>query len=140
MDSFRHHVSLMAFVLAMPLVLQGCAYQRPAEVTAQMARTESAIQQAEQAGAQEKSLSEYQGARDKFADAQEALAKKTKAGDRVAVSLAQQAQVDAQFAAAKAQSARQEEAAREVAEGVEALRDEASRPGSPTTSISSEGR
>lgn len=128
---------LPALAMAIPLsLLQACAYQRPAEVTAQMARTESALQQAEQAGAQEKALPEYQGAKDKFADAQEALGKNSKAGDERAVSLAQQAQVDAQFAAAKAQSARQEEAAREVAEGVDALRQEATRDAaSPTPSV-----
>jgi len=122
-------------------MLQACAYQRPAEVTAQMARTESALQQAEQAGAQEESLPEYQGARDKFADAQEALKKENKEGDRIALHLAQQAQVDAQFAAAKAQTARQEEAAQEVVDGLDVLRKEASREtGSPATSTFQEVR
>lgn len=127
------HIALVA--VAAPLVLlQACAYQRPAEVTAQMARTESTLQQAEQSGAEVNSLPELQSAKDKYADAQRALEKKNREGDRIAMQLAQQAQVDAQFASAKAQSTRQEEAAREVKDGVDALRDETKRdPGTTST-------
>lgn len=119
---------LSAALIAVPLaLLQACAYQRPAEVTAQMARTESTLQQAQQSGAEVNSLPELQRARDKYADAQRALQKNNKEGDRMAMQLAQQAEVDARLAAAKAQSTRQEQAAGEVQEGVKALRDEATR-------------
>lgn len=118
----------MIFAVSAPLLLlQACAYQRPAEVTAQMVRTETTLRQAEQSGAEVNSLPELQSAKDKFADAQRALDRKNKEGDRVAMQLAQQAQVDAQFASAKAQATRQEQAAREVKDGVDALRDEARR-------------
>lgn len=117
----------MIAVAAPMLMLQACAYQRPAEVTAQMARTETTLQQAEQSGAEVNSLPELQSAKDKYADAQKALEKKNREGDRIAMQLAKQAEVDAQFASAKAQSTRQEEAAREVKDGVDALRDETKR-------------
>lgn len=35
-----------------PMLLQACLYQRPAEVTAQMVRTETTLQQAQQSGAE----------------------------------------------------------------------------------------
>ncbi|MET0279952.1 MAG: DUF4398 domain-containing protein [Steroidobacteraceae bacterium] len=112
----------------LPLILlQACAYHRPDEVTAQMARTEAVIQQAERSGAQEAALAEYQGARDKYADAKQALDKKSKSGDEAAVRLAKQAEVDAQYASAKAQAARQQAAAREVQQGTQQLGQEAQR-------------
>lgn len=109
------------------LLLQGCAYQRPEEVTAQMARTEAVLQQAESSGAREEALAELQHARDKFAEAKSAYDKESEAGDRTALRLAREAEVDAKYASAKAQADRQREAASEVQEGVEALRNEAQR-------------
>lgn len=109
------------------LLLQACAYQRPAEVAEQMARTEAVLQQAETSGASELALSEMQQARDKYADAREAYGKESESGDREALRLARQAEVDANFAVAKAQSERQREAAREVQQGVDTLRSETQR-------------
>ncbi len=109
------------------LLLQACAYQRPEEVTSQMARTEAVLQQAERSGAQEVALPEYQGARDKYADAKVALERKSQKGDAEAMRLAKQAEVDAQFASAKAQASRSQSAAREVQEGVQQLSQEAQR-------------
>jgi hypothetical protein len=90
-----------------------------------MARTEASIHQAEQSGAEQGALQELQAARDKFADAQRALEKKNKDGDAEAVKLAQQAQVDAQYAAAKAQANQQQQAAQEVRSSVNTVRDAA---------------
>jgi LAS superfamily LD-carboxypeptidase LdcB len=119
--------------LGLPLLLlQACAYNRPEEVTAQMARTEATLQQAEQNGAAEKSLPELQSARDKFADAKKSLSKDSKEGDQNALVLAKQAQVDAQFATAKAQASRQQSATHDAQQGVNALRDEAARNANAT--------
>lgn len=115
------------------MMLQACAYQRPEEVTAQMARTEATLQQAEQSGAKEAALPELQSARDKYADARKSLDKDSKQGDDNALKLAKQAEVDAQFASAKAQSTRQEKAAQEVRNGVDALRTETQRAPAGTT-------
>ncbi len=115
-------------VVAISVATGACAsYRQPSEVTAQMARTESSIKQAEQSGAQLGALPELQSAKDKFADAEKALQKKNKEGDALAISLAQQAQLDAQYAAAKAQSKQQQQSANEVRSGTDAVRDEAAR-------------
>jgi hypothetical protein len=109
------------------LMLQACASGPPArEVTAQMARTEAVLQQADRSGVAVNSLPELQGAKDKYAEAKREAAKNTPEGDHKAVQLAKQAEVDAQYATAKAQSTTQESAAREVQSGVEALKDQAS--------------
>jgi len=118
---------VMAVVLPVTF-LAGCAsYERPAEVTAQMARAESSLQQAEQSGATQAALSDLQRARDKYTDAQRELEKKNREGDRNALRLAQQAELDAQYAAARARTLQQQESAAQVQEGVEAVRDEADR-------------
>lgn len=109
------------------LLLQACAYNRPAEVTSQMARTEAVLQQAERSGVQEHALNEFQEAKNKYAEAQRAYEKRSEDGDRKAMQLARQAEVDAQYATAKSQTVRQQAAAREVQDGVETLRDEAGR-------------
>lgn len=132
----RHYL-LLATLPA--LLLQACAYKRPDEVPAQMARTEAVLQQAERSGAQQESMAEYQAARDKYADAKLAFDKKTEKGDSTAMSLAKQAEADAQYASAKAQAAKQQAAAREVQEGVQQLGQEAQRnantPPPTTTSV-----
>ena len=121
-------------VLLIPLGLAtGCAYQRAAEVTAQMAKTESSLQQAEQSGAAESALRELQSARDKYADAQRELAKETKQADQTAFRLAQQAEIDAQYASAKTQTMKQETATRQVAEGTSAVEREAQRDNPPAS-------
>jgi hypothetical protein len=128
----------IALALALPLLLQACAsYQRPEEVTAQMARTQVVIQQADRSGVAVNSLPELQAAKDKYAGARIALAKKTAEGDQEALQLAKQAEVDAQFASAKAQSTTQETAARDAQKGVEDLRQETQRkPATPDISSS----
>lgn len=115
--------------LALPLLtIQACASYRPAEdVTAQMARTEAILQQAERSGVAVNSLPELQSARDKYAQAKQSLAKKSSEGDQKALQLAKQAEVDAQYATAKAQNTTQQSAAREVQSGTQALKDEANR-------------
>jgi hypothetical protein len=122
--------------LALPLFFQACAsYHRPEEVTEQMARTQVLLQQADRGGIAVASLPELEAAKNKFAQAKVALEKKNAAGDREALQLAKQAEVDAQFATAKAQSTRQQTAATDAQKGVEDLRQEADRKSTaPTTS------
>jgi Domain of unknown function (DUF4398) len=103
-----------------------------------MARTEATLQQARQGGAQVEALPQLQSARDKYAQAQQSLEKNSKEGDREAVQLAKQAELDAQFAAAKAQTSRQEKTASEVQQGVEALRSEANRNAAGSTAITAD--
>lgn len=122
--------------LGLPLALMAaCAsYQRSPELTAQIARSEAIVQEAERAGAAQTALPELQGARDKLADAKRALAKEDEKNDRLAMQLAKQAEADGRFAAAKTQASKQVDAAREVQDGVDALRSEANRSAdSPAT-------
>ena len=135
MNTFR----ILPAVALCTAALAACAsYQHPAEVTAQMARTEASLQQARQGGAQVEALPQLQSARDKYAQAQQSLEKNSKEGDREAVQLAKQAELDAQFAAAKAQTTRQEKAASEVQQGVEALRTEANRNAAGSAAVTAD--
>lgn len=118
---------VMAVCLVPLMALTACAYQRPEEVTAQMARTEAVLQQAEGSGAKETALSELQKAKDKYADAKVALRKDSEAGDAAAMRLAREAEADAKYASAKAQATRQQDAARQVQQGTQALSEEAQR-------------
>lgn len=117
---------LTMMTLAVPMLLmQACATYSPAQdVTAQMARTEAILQQADRSGVAVNSLPELQTARDKYAEAKRSLGKETSDGDRIALQLAKQAEVDAQYAMAKSQSTSQVNAAREVQNGTQALKDE----------------
>jgi hypothetical protein len=133
------HRIVPAVVLCASALATACAsYQHAPEVTAQMARTEATLQQARQGGAQVEALPQLQSARDKYAQAQQSLEKNSKEGDREAVQLAKQAELDAQFAAAKAQTSRQEKAASEVQQGVEALRSEANRSAAGSAEIAAD--
>lgn len=124
-----------ALALGLPLLmLQACATHKPSEeVTAQMARTEVVLQQATRSNVAVNSLPELEKAKDKFAQAKVALEKESDEGDRTALQLAKQAEVDAQFATAKAQTSTQQDSAREAAAGVEDLRTEAARPDASAT-------
>lgn len=106
--------------------LGGCSSNPPADVVAQMTRTETSVEQAEQAGAQQGALKELQDAKSKLADAREAFDKKDY---KLTLRLAEQAQVDAQYAAAKAQTAREAQAAADAQKSIETLRQEATRSG-----------
>jgi len=118
-----------ALTLVLPLLaLQACATYKPSqETTSQMARTEAVIQQADRSGVAVNSLPELQSAKDKYAKAKLALEKKSSEGDREAMQLAKQAEVDAQYASAKAQADTQQAAARDAQQGVADVRQEASR-------------
>lgn len=132
-----HHFAL---TLGLPLLaMQGCASYRPSEeVTAQMARTEAVIQQADRSNVAVNSLPQLQQAKDKYAEAKVALDRKSDEGDRKALLLAKQAEVDAQYASAKAQATSQEDAAEEVRNGVAELKQEADRNAATSAAGSAE--
>jgi LAS superfamily LD-carboxypeptidase LdcB len=129
------NIRIISIAVALPLMLQACAsYHRSDEVTEQMARTQVLIQQADRSGVAVNSLPELQAAKDKYAQATTALEKKDREGDQKALQLAKQAELDVQFATAKAKSETQQSAARDAQKGVEDLRQEADRksPATPT--------
>jgi hypothetical protein len=107
----RNHFSSLPLALAVTLVLAACASQPKQETTAQLAKAEGPIREAEQMGAEQGALPDLQQARDKYAEAQHALSKKK---EPEAMRLAQQAQVDAGYATAKAQALKEQKAAAEV--------------------------
>lgn len=109
------------------LLMQACAHQRVEGVTAQLTRTETVIQQAESTGTERDALAELQQARDKLAAARRQLDRDSSSGDREAMRLAKEAELDAQYAVAAAQTRRQQAATREVQEGLRVLQQEAQR-------------
>jgi hypothetical protein len=123
----RNHFSSLPFSLAATIVFAACASQPKQETTAQLAKAEGAIREAEQFGAQQGALPDLQQARDKLAEAQHALDKKK---EPEAMRLAQQAQVDAQYASAKAQALSQQKAASQAMDSAR----------SPATDVSSTPR
>jgi LAS superfamily LD-carboxypeptidase LdcB len=118
-----------AALITLPLlVLQACASYRPSEdVTRQMARTDAVIQQADRSNVAVNALPELQKAKDKYAQAKQELARKSAESDRRALQLAKEAEVDANYANARAQSETQEAATEQVQKGVETLRQESAR-------------
>ncbi len=73
------------------------------------------------------SLPQLQAAKDKYNKAKVELDRKSQEGDQNAVRLAKQAEVDAQYASAHSQAAKQQNAAADSQSSVQALRDEANR-------------
>jgi hypothetical protein len=121
----RYDGRSLSLCLGLALICGACASQPKQETITQIAKTESTINQAEQLGAQENALPDLQQARDKLAEAKGAMQRKE---DGQAIRLAQQAQVDAQYAAAKAQAEREQKAAAEVKQGVNTVRETATEP------------
>jgi hypothetical protein len=118
------NTALAACALLIPAAFAaGCA-SAPPRPEAQLARAEASITQAEQAGARQYAGSEYDSARDKLGEAQR-LADKGKTAQ--AAWLADEARVDAEFAAAHARHASADKAATEVRLATETLQEEARR-------------
>ena len=129
MDAYRS--SLVRSCLAVGLsffMMQACASNNLSkDVREQMARTEAVLQQADRSGVAVHALPELQAAKDKYAEAKRLVEKNSSDADKKALQLAKQAEVDAQYATAKAQAKTQENATREVQSGVQAVKDEAGR-------------
>jgi Domain of unknown function (DUF4398) len=111
-------VSLLSAAL---LAAAGCATKPPTE---KVEVAEAAVQSADTRGAAEDAPLELRLAREKLERARTAMAKEEYVTAR---RLAEQAQVDAQLAEAKAQSSAALNSAREMRDSIESLRDEADR-------------
>ncbi|HUQ73502.1 MAG TPA: DUF4398 domain-containing protein [Burkholderiales bacterium] len=111
--------------LGMAVVLAGCATATPAP-TEQLALSRAAVANAVSAGAPEFAAPDMSSAQDKLARATVAM---TAENYDVARMLAEQAQVDAELAAAKARSAKALKAAHAVEEDSRVLREELNRKG-----------
>ncbi len=121
-------LGVSAVVVAMvALLVGGCASsaQVPeAQVSAAIAASNTSVQQAEQAGAQNYAPLELRQAQQKLEEARQAVAE----GETLkAQRLAEKAQVDAQLAEAKTRSAKAQEAVDELNETIRALREEIER-------------
>ncbi|MGC3981737.1 MAG: DUF4398 domain-containing protein [Steroidobacteraceae bacterium] len=124
-STFFRSASLSALAAAGIGLMSACSSNPPANVVAQMTRTETSIGQAEQAGAQQGALKDLQQAKSKQAEAQKAF---DKHDYKLTLRLAEEAQVDAQYAAAKAQTAQEQQAAADAQKSINTLRQEATRP------------
>jgi len=127
------HVPLCAVATFTTMFALGCASTPPRELTEQIAKTDASIDQARQAGAATGGLPELQMATDKRARAQQELEQHHY---DVAMRMAQQAQVDAQYASRKSQADQSIRSAAELQRSNEALRVEAERgavPAEPAT-------
>lgn len=105
------------------LVLGACASSPPAP-TAQMAVSTAAVAQAVTAGGSDLAPGELRAAQDKLAQANTALVTKDNAR---ALTLAQQAELDARLATARAGAAKAQRAAASVQAGTRALSEEIDR-------------
>jgi hypothetical protein len=110
------------------LALAGCAgeAERP---TAEVARANTLIEQAEKSGAQKYAAAELQQARDKLQQVEVAV-KNGKEDE--ALHLAQQASADAELAQARAASGEAQRAAEEVERSTSTLQQEADRSSTST--------
>ena len=113
----------LSLALLVSILFVGCATTAPPPTT-QMAQARSAVKQAEDVGAVEYAGIEYRKAQAKLEEAQIALAKKKHDKAR---RLAEQAAVDAEFAAIKARSAKTQQAVNELRESIRLLQQEISR-------------
>lgn len=122
-----------ACALLVPLAFAaGCA-SAPPRPEAQLARAEASLTQAEQSGARQYAGVEYDAARDKLGEANRlADAGKTAQAGMVA----DQARVDAEFAAARSRHQAADKAAKEVRIATETLQEEAARQQSAPASSS----
>ena len=114
-------------LLSVALVAAGCAGTPPTE---KVEVAEAAVQQADTSGAAEQAALELRLAREKLERARVAMADERYVAAR---RLAEQAQVDALLAEAKAQSAEALERAREMRDSIESLRGEAERAADQAT-------
>ncbi len=105
------------------LMVAGCASKATPPV-AELATAQSAVIQAESAGAREHAAQELLMAREKLAQAESAMQAERY---EQALQLAEQAIVDARLAEAKVRTVRAQRAVDEVKEGIETLRGELER-------------
>jgi Domain of unknown function (DUF4398) len=102
----------------------GCASTQPSASTAQIAVSTAALNHAQGAGGTETAPEDMAKARDKLTRANAAM---TSRDFDQALALAEQAQVDALLAEARARAAKAQQAATELREGRRVLREEMNR-------------
>jgi hypothetical protein len=120
----RTHIRayLLAAVTGLGMAAVGCSSVPNEKVEEQLTSTETSVSQAEQTGAQDRALTELQQAKNKLAEAKAAY----KDGDEEeALRLAREAQVDAQYAAARSQAVQDQEAAANVQKSIDDVRRDA---------------
>jgi hypothetical protein len=124
MQRLKSYVGVSSTALVALLAVSACG--SVSEVTRErVARSDAAVQQAQQTvGTQESAAVELQSARDNLAQAKQALADKN---EKKAERFAQGAQLDAELAIAKSQSAASRKAANELLASIEQLRQETQR-------------
>ncbi len=101
MKSHRYVLALAAPLLA----LQACAYQHSGGISAQMTRTEVAIQQADGKNTNGNSPPQLTEAKEKLMQAKVELEAGSAGGDRRAMRLAKKAEDEAQYASAHPEAA-----------------------------------
>lgn len=117
------HRNVFIAGLAAAALAAGCA-SKPPRPTEEMARAQTLVDQAEQAGAQQYAAAELSSAREKLQRADDASEK----GNTVAAErLASEATADARLAVARTNAGKARSAAGEVNQSVETLRREATR-------------
>lgn len=119
---YRSSLVVSIFGLA---ILAGCA-SAPPRPTAELAKAQTLIEQAERNRAQQYAAADLDRARDKLHRSDVALNERK--GD-LAQRLAAEAAIDAEMALARATTTQAEKSAAEVTASVEALRNEAQREG-----------
>jgi hypothetical protein len=119
---------LLAVVAALGMGAAGCSSVPNDEVESQLTSTETSLTQAEQSGAQERALTELQHAKNKFAEAKAAY---EDGDEEEALRLAKEAQVDAQYAAARSQALQDQEGAASAQKGIEDVRGAAAAGSTP---------
>jgi hypothetical protein len=122
--SIRKRPALTLCATLSILIGVGCASGPPEALKQQLIGTDTSIGQAEQAGAAQAALPELQKAKDKRGKAQEAM--NAKKYDE-AMRLAQQAQLDAAYAAQKSEARQADKTAAEVEKATDALERETER-------------
>jgi len=105
------------------LTAAGCA-SSPDRPVQQLTRAESSVRFAEQSGARQYSTTALDTARDKLARADQAA---ERGDNEIAERLAAEAELDAEFAAAKATRGKADDALSEVRDSIETLRNEITR-------------
>jgi len=108
-------------VVAAVTFVAGCASNQPAQPPDGLVRAEASIEQAERAGAQRAAARELNLARQKLDEARDAYEEEDLTAAR---RLAEQAIVDAEYAAAKAGNEEMQAAVQELRSGLQTLREE----------------
>ncbi len=119
-------ISMIFFLLAV-FGLFGCATKYPPP-SSQLTIANSAINQAEKAGAYESAPVELKAAREKLEQAKESMNRKD---NLTAKWLAEQATIDANLAEAKARTVKSQKAVQEIKESIETLKKEIERKSVP---------